>query len=114
MNGGENGDLYITFVIDKDDTFERKGDDLYTHINIDLYTAVLGGEVQVKTMDGMVKLKVKPGTQNDTKVRLRGKGFPVYKQTGQFGDMIVSYHINIPTSLTEKQKDLFNQLRAAS
>ena len=114
MNGGENGDLYITFVIDKDDTFERKGDDLYTHVNIDLYTAVLGGEVQVKTMDGMVKLKVKPGTQNDTKVRLRGKGFPVYKQTGQFGDMIVSYHINIPTSLTEKQKDLFNQLRAAS
>lgn len=63
MNGGENGDLYITFVIDKDDTFERKGDDLYTHVNIDLYTAVLGGEVQVKTMDGMVKLKVKPGTQ---------------------------------------------------
>lgn len=114
MNGGENGDLYITFVIDKDDTFERKGDDLYTHVNIDLYTAVLGGEVQVKTMDGIVKLKVKPGTQNDTKVRLRGKGFPVYKQTGQFGDMIVSYHINIPTSLTEKQKDLFNQLRAAS
>ena len=55
-------------------------------------------------MDGIVKLKVKPGTQNDTKVRLRGKGFPVYKQTGQFGDMIVSYHINIPTSLTEKQK----------
>ena len=71
-------------------------------------------KLQVKTMDGMVKLKVKPGTQNDTKVRLRGKGFPVYKQTGQFGDMIVSYHINIPTSLTEKQKDLFNQLRAAS
>ena len=114
MNGGENGDLYITFVIDKDDTFERKGDDLYTHVNIDLYTAVLGGEVQVKTMDGMVKLKVKPGTQNDTKVRLRGKGFPVYKQLGQFGDMIVTYNVKIPTSLTEKQKDLFNQLRAAS
>lgn len=114
MNGAENGDLYITFVIDKDATFEREGDDLYTHVDVDLYTAVLGGEVQVRTMDGMVRLKVKPGTQNGTQVRLRGKGFPVYKQPGQFGDMIVTYNVKIPTSLTEKQKDLFNQLRAAS
>lgn len=114
MNGAENGDLYITFVIDKDATFEREGNDLYTHVDVDLYTAVLGGEVQVRTMDGMVRLKVKPGTQNGTQVRLRGKGFPVYKQPGQFGDMIVTYNVKIPTSLTEKQKDLFNQLRAAS
>lgn len=112
LNGAENGDLYITFVIDKDKNFEREGDNLYTDVDIDLYTAVLGGEVPVKTMDGLVKLKVNPGTQNGTKARLRGKGFPVYKKDGYFGDLIVSYHVDIPTSLTEKQKDLFRQLKA--
>lgn len=112
LNGAENGDLYITFVIDKDKNFEREGDNLYTDVDIDLYTAVLGGEVPVKTMDGLVKLKVNPGTQNGTKARLRGKGFPVYKKDGCFGDLIVSYHVDIPTSLTEKQKDLFRQLKA--
>lgn len=112
LNGAENGDLYITFVIDKDKNFEREGDNLYTDVDIDLYTAVLGGEVPVKTMDGLVKLKVNPGTQNGTKARLRGKGFPVYKKDGRFGDLIVSYHVGIPTSLTEKQKDLFRQLKA--
>ena len=77
-NGAPNGDLYITFKIAPDPEFKREGDDLFTDVDIDLYTAVLGGTVNVKTIDGMVKLKVNPGTQNDTKVRLRGKGFPVY------------------------------------
>ena len=67
--------------------------------------------MNVKTIDGMVKLKVNPGTQNDTKVRLRGKGFPVYKKEGTFGDLIVTYHVDIPTSLNEKQKELFTQLK---
>lgn len=112
LNGAENGDLYITFVIDEDSVFRRDGNDLYTDLDIDLYTAVLGGEVNVNTVDGMVKLKVKPGTQNGTKVRLRGKGFPLYKKEGMFGDLIVTYHVSIPVSLTEKQKDLFRQLKA--
>ena len=79
-NGAPDGDLYITFQIAPDPEFKREGDDLFTDVDIDLYTAVLGGTVNVKTIDGMVKLKVNPGTQNDTKVRLRGKGFPVYKK----------------------------------
>lgn len=110
-NGAPDGDLYITFQIAPDPEFKREGDDLFTDIDIDLYTAVLGGSVNVKTINGMVKLKVNPGTQNDTKVRLRGKGFPVYKKEGTFGDLIVTYHVNIPTSLSEKQKELFTQLK---
>lgn len=110
-NGAPDGDLYITFQIAPDPNFKREGDDLFTDVGIDLYTAVLGGTVNVRTIDGMVKLKVSPGTQNDTKVRLRGKGFPVYKKEGTFGDLIVTYHVDIPTSLNEKQKELFTQLK---
>ena len=110
-NGAPDGDLYITFQIAPDPEFKREGDDLFTDVDIDLYTAVLGGTVNVRTINGMVKLKVNPGTQNDTKVRLRGKGFPVYKKEGTFGDLIVTYHVNIPTSLSEKQKELFTQLK---
>ena len=110
-NGAPDGDLYITFKIAPDPEFKREGDDLFTDVDIDLYTAVLGGTVNVRTIDGMVKLKVNPGTQNDTKVRLRGKGFPVYKKEGTFGDLIVTYHVDIPTSLSEKQKELFTQLK---
>ena len=103
--------MYITFNIADDPVFRRKDNDLYTDVNIDLYTAVLGGEVTVNTLDGQVKLKVRPGTQNDAKARLKGKGFPVYKQDGTFGDLIVTYHVTIPTTLTDKQKDLFRQLQ---
>ena len=111
VNGGPDGDLYITFAVADDPSFKRKGDDLYTDVTIDLYTAVLGGEVTVNTLDGQVKLKVRPGTQAEAKVRLKGKGFPIYKQEGSFGDLIVTYHISIPTTLTERQKDLFRQLQ---
>ena len=64
------------------------------------------------TLDGKVKLKIKPETQNGTKVRLKGKGFPVYKKEGQFGDLIVTYSVKIPTNLTDKQKELFRQLQS--
>ena len=110
-NGAPDGDLYITFQIAPDPDFKREGDDLFTDVDIDLYTAVLGGTVNVRTINGMVKLKVNPGTQNDTKVRLRGKGFPVYKKEGTFGDLIVTYHVDISTALSEKQKELFTQLK---
>lgn len=111
VNGGPNGDLYITFNINPDPNFERVGDDLKTKVTIDLYTAVLGGEVTVNTLDGSVNLKVKPGTQNGVMVRLKGKGFPVYKKEGQFGDLFATYDVKLPTDLTEKQKELFEQLK---
>jgi len=109
-NGGPNGDLYITFVIEDDPQFKRLGNDLYTTADIDLYTAILGGETTVETLSGKLKLKVPPGTQNDARTRVKGKGFPVYKTEGQFGDLYITYKVKIPTSLTEKQKELFIQL----
>lgn len=110
VNGGPNGDLYITFQIAEDPQFKRLGNDLYATTEIDLYTAVLGGEATVETLSGKIKLKISPGTQNDTKVRVKGKGFPVYKQDGQFGDLYVTHKIKIPTQLTEKEKELFTEL----
>lgn len=110
INGGPEGDLYITFHIINNTKFRRIGNDLYTTANIDLYTAVLGGEIMIDTFDGKVKLNVSPGTQNGTKIRLKGKGFPVYRQDGQFGDLFVTYHVKLPTDLTEEQKELFRQL----
>ena len=112
VNGGPAGDLYITFHISEDSRFKRVGDDLYVTVPLNLYTAILGGEQIVETMDSKAKLKVKPGTQNNTKVRLRGKGFPVYKEEGKFGDMIVTYSIDIPTNLTDKQKELFREIQS--
>ena len=110
VNGGPNGDLYITFTIANHSRFKRLGNDLYLSVDLDLYKAVLGGELTIDTLDGKVKLKVKPETQNGTKVKLKEKGFPVYKNEGQFGDLLITYSIRIPTNLSEKQKKLFTQL----
>lgn len=110
-NGGPNGDLYITFRIAPHPRFKRVGKDLFTTVKIDLYTAVLGGEVMLETLDGTVKLNVKPETPNGTKARLRGKGFPVYKQEGAVGDMIVTFDVELPTGLTAEQRALFTQLQ---
>lgn len=111
VNGGPNGDLYITFVITNNTKFHRKGDNLELELPIDLYTAVLGGEITVDTLDGKVKLKVAPETQNGTRTRLKGKGFPVYKKEGAFGDLYITYNVQLPTRLTEKQKQLFEELK---
>ncbi len=110
MEGGPAGDLLITFVIPEDPAFKRVGDDLYVNVPLNLYIAVLGGDLTVDTLDGKVKLKVKPETQNGTKVRLKGKGFPVYKKENQAGDLIVTLNIQLPTGLTDKQKHLFEEL----
>lgn len=109
-NGGPNGDLFITFTVANDEKFKRLKNDLYLTADLDLYTAVLGGELIIETLSGKVKLPVKPETQNGNIVRLKGKGFPVYKQDGQFGDLYVTFNIKIPTNLTEKQKELFTEL----
>ena len=110
-NGGPNGDLYISFTVANHPSIKRLGDNLFENVELDLYTAVLGGEITIDTLDGKVKLKVKPETQNGTKVSLKGKGFPVYKNEGKFGDLQVTYTIKMPTNLTEKQKELFEELR---
>ena len=109
-NNGPKGDLYLTFNIANNTNFKLDKHNLYATIDIDLYTAVLGGEITANTFDGKVKLTVKPGTQNGTKVKLKGKGFPVYKKEGEFGDLYISYNIVLPTNLSQKEIELFSEL----
>jgi curved DNA-binding protein len=111
IQGGPRGDLFITFNIVNNTKFKREKENLYSIEEIDLYTALLGGEVTVGTFDGKVKLKVKPETQADTKVKLKGKGFPKYKREGHFGDLFITYKIKMPTRLNEREKELFRELQ---
>jgi len=110
VNGGPRGDLYITFKIAPDPEFKREGSDLHKEVPVDLYKAILGGDIIISTLTGKVKLKVAPGTQNGTKVKLKGKGFPVYNKEGAFGDLYLTYVVKIPSTLTSEEKKLFEQL----
>ena len=110
INGGPKGDLLIEFSISNSTPFRRDKSDLYKTVSLDLYKAVLGGELMVDTFDGKVKLTVKPGTQTGTKVKLKGKGFPVYKKENSFGDLYITYQVKIPERLSEKEKQLFIEL----
>ncbi|MDB5149940.1 MAG: hypothetical protein JWQ57_3960 [Mucilaginibacter sp.] len=114
VNGGPAGDLYIQFNVAPDPGFKRDSNNLYTMLKLDLYTAVLGGEITADTLTGKVKVKVKPETQNGTKVKLKGKGMPVYKKENEFGDLYLTYELQTPTNLTEKQKQLFEELAKSS
>lgn len=110
LNGGPKGDLFIRFIIENHSKFKLDDANLYMHVDLDLYTAMLGGEITVDTFDSKVKLTVKPETQNGTKVKLKGKGFPIYKKEGAFGDLFITYDIIIPNNLTEKEKELIQEL----
>ncbi len=110
INGGPNGDLHIKFSIINNTTFKLDQDNLYKTIDLDLYKAILGGDITVDTFDGKVKLPVKPETTNGTKIKLKGKGFPVYKKEGLFGDLFITYQIKIPENLSTKEIELFNEL----
>jgi curved DNA-binding protein len=110
VNGGPNGDLLITFSIINNTPFKRDSEHLYATVDIDLYTAVLGGDIIIDTFDSKVKMKVQSGTQNGTKVKLKGKGFPVYKKEGKFGDLYVTYNVELPRNLTSREKELFEEL----
>ena len=111
--GGTRGDLYITFRIEPDQRFTRTGDDLHTTLPIDLYTLLLGGELTVPTLDSSVRMHIKPGTQPDAKLRLKGKGFPHYKDEDNRGDLFVSLKLTLPT-LNEQQKELLRKMKEAS
>lgn len=109
-NNGLSGDLFITFKISDNPEFKRLNDDIYKTVDLDLFTAILGGEITVETLDGKVKLKVPQETQNGTKVKLKNKGLPVYKKDGSFGNLIISYNVKIPIDLSEEQKEAFRNL----
>ena len=106
INNGPNGDLLIQFSIVNHSKFKRDKDNLYVTLDVDLYSALLGGELMVDTFNGKVKLNIKPETQNGTKVKLKGKGFPKYKKVDEFGDLYITYQIKLPKTLSDKEKEL--------
>lgn len=110
-NENNRGDLFIKIKVKNHPNFIRKGDDLFHTQTIDLYTAVLGGEVIVNTLSGQVKIKIAEGTQNGKTIRLKGKGMPIYDKKDSFGDFYLEILVQIPEKLTEKQKELFEQLK---
>ena len=112
IDGGERGDLYITFRILPDNRFTRVDNDLYTTSLCDIFTLLLGGEAIIPTLDGNVKATIKPGTQPDSKLRLRGKGFPIYRQEGKNGDLIITIKATLP-QLNKRQKELMEEVRKA-
>ena len=111
-NGGPTGALLITFRLLPDPRYARTADDLTQDVPVPLYRALLGGEQTVETLGGPVKIKIKPETTNGTRLRLRGKGFPVYKQAGQFGDLYLRLSMETPQNLTDQEKELLGQLAA--
>jgi len=111
-NGGPNGSLYITFRILPDPRYTRTDNDLTMEVPVSVYKALLGGEQVVEPLSGPVKIKIKPEMQNGTRLRLRGKGFPVYKQAGQFGDLYLRLNLTLPQNLTGQEKELIQQLAA--
>ena len=110
VGGGPKGDLFITFEIINNTKFKRVGKNLHQTHEIDLYTALLGGKETVDTLTGKVKLTIKPETQTGTKIKLKGKGMPVYKKEGQFGDLFITYQVVLPKNLSEEEKELFTKL----
>lgn len=107
--GGANGDLYLIVHIASDSTFRREGDDLYVEQPTSIYTLALGGEVTVPTMTGRIKVKVPAGSQNGRKLRIPGKGMPKLRGTGH-GDLYVTLVAQVPTSLSERERELFREL----
>lgn len=111
-NGGPNGSLYLTFRIRPDTRYTRTGNDLTLEVPVSIYKALLGGEQEVDTLAGPVKIKIKPETTGGTRLRLRGKGFPVYRHAGQFGDLYLRLSLSTPQNLTDQEKELLRQLAA--
>lgn len=109
---GNRGDLYVRVHVTPHPRYIRKGDDLHATHTIDLYTAVLGGSTIVDTLSGQVKVKIAPGTQSGRIIRIKNKGMPVYGETNIFGDLYVQLQVHIPERLTDKQRELFEQLKS--
>lgn len=114
-SNGQNGDLFIYVKVEKHPIFERKVDDLYCNVKVDLYAAVLGGKVQIPTIKGnSINIPIPKGAQNGQKLRLKNLGMSVYGKSDKFGDMFVKLRIEIPTKLSDKEESLFKELSKLS
>jgi DnaJ-class molecular chaperone len=111
--GGKAGSLYLMVEVEPDNQFERDGNDLQVEVKVDMFTALLGGEVEVPTLDRPVKLRIPAGTQSGRKFRLTGKGMPVIRKSGEFGNLYARILITVPTKLNDEQIALVEQLRTS-
>jgi len=109
VKGGASGDLYLRISVTPHATFDRQGDDLQVKIDVPLTVSVLGGEVQVPTPKGKLSLKVPPETQNGRVFRLKGQGMPHLGGSTR-GDILARVNIVLPTKLSPREKELFQQL----
>jgi curved DNA-binding protein len=110
FGGGTKGDLYLRVKVLPHRTFERQGNDLYCEVPVDLYTAVLGGEVRVTTFKGGAMLTIPPETQSGKTFRLKGQGMPRLKDPQKRGDLYAKVRVTVPQKLTDGEKELFRQL----
>jgi curved DNA-binding protein len=111
MFGSQPGDLYLVVEVTPDSQFDRKGDDLSVDVNVDMFTAMLGGSVEIPTMTRPVRLNIPAGTQSGRKFRLAGKGMPMLRQGATFGNLVARVQITVPENLNDEQKRLVEQLR---
>ena len=109
--GGESGDIYVKLKVMPERNLEVQGNDLILKKEVDLYTAVLGGKIEVNTISGKLNITVPKGSQNGTRLRVKGKGMPVYGKEGSLGDLYVQLNVTIPKNLSKEEIDLFNRLR---
>jgi DnaJ-class molecular chaperone len=109
--GGQAGDFYMNVHMLEHPIFQRDGDDLHIDLKVPLYTAVLGGAVQVPTLAGDVSLRIQLGTQSGATIRLRGKGMPKLRQPDEYGDLFAHILVQVPTDLSSEEKHLFEDLR---
>ncbi|MGD2178849.1 MAG: DnaJ C-terminal domain-containing protein [Anaerolineae bacterium] len=109
-SGSPNGDLYLNIAVKPDPVFERDGDDLRCSVDIDVYTAVLGGEVRVTTLDGDVSLRIPPGTQGGQTFRLSGRGMPNPRRPNQRGNLLATVEIHVPEQLSSRERELYEEL----
>lgn len=110
QTGGAKGDLLLKVNVKIPKGYERKGNDIYQIVPLDLYTAVLGGELQAQTLNGKIKLNIPPETQNGRTFRLPGRGVPQFRKKTKRGDYYLKTEIEIPENLTSKEKELFKKL----
>lgn len=113
-NGGNRGDIYIKIKVLPDPNYSLNGNDLTMKTDVDLYTAVLGGKIEVTTFSGKLNVPVPAGSQNGSKLRLRGKGMPVYGKPGFAGDLYVQLNVLIPRNLRQEELALFKKLKELS
>jgi len=110
--GGPNGDLFLVVTVRPHPNFEVRDDDLLTDLKVDLFTALLGGEVVVNTLGGNVKLRIPPGTQSGRTFRINGRGLPKLREKGERGNLLARVLIQVPTDLSAEEMDLVRRLAA--